>query len=163
MSLRLLLLRQNEPVIELCTKLDCKFIVHIILHAIIEKQDFEQQVQWAADYVIGMFNRFLSEINDVVICVIDNVPMKGQYKYLSEKFVYGLKVGPDKTVRLDRIKMFATSCINASHANSAMDIVLGCFRYCINNPKNPQAAKAIIGKVSDLLWGKKNCHVVREL
>jgi hypothetical protein len=27
--------------------------------------------------------------------------------------------------------------------------------HCINNPKNPDAAKEIIGKVSDILWGEK--------
>ena len=44
---------------------------------------------------------------------------------------------------------------NASHANSVMDIVLGSFRYCINNPKNKDAARHMMGRVVDILWHSK--------
>ena len=36
--------KAKQKVIELCLKIDCKFIVHIILHKIIGKQKFEQQL-----------------------------------------------------------------------------------------------------------------------
>lgn len=156
-------LQAKNDVVNLCIKLQCKFLVHIILHDIIANQDLDQQVEWAADYVIGRYNMYLNDVNDDGICVIDNLPIKGQFKYLSDKFVTGLSMSTGKATKLNRIKLFAASCVNASHANSAMDIVLGSFRYCINNPKNPDAAKALIGKVSDLLWGEKvgkDYHVI---
>jgi len=58
-------------------------------------------------------------------------------------------------VPLDRILLFASTCLGASHANSAMDIVLGAFRYCINNPRNEDAAREMFGAVAPLMWGRR--------
>jgi hypothetical protein len=146
----------KREVIDLCLATGCKFIVHIIHHDIIRNQDPDQHIQWAADYVIGRFNYFLdSEAKDYGICVVDSLPVKAQFKYLSDKFSLGLTLASGKETRLQRIKLFASTTINASHANSVMDIVLGSFRYCINNPKNKDAARHMIGKVVDLMWHTK--------
>jgi len=126
------------------------------LHSIIRNQDLDQQVEWAADYVIGRFNKFLQDNSANGLCIVDNLPVKHQFQYLSNKFAKGLQLpSENRIVRLDRIRIFASSCSNASNISSAMDIVLGSFRYCINNPKNPEAARTMIGKVVDLMWGEK--------
>lgn len=156
--------KAKGKVLDLCQSIDCKFIVHIILHEIIKKQNFEQQAYWAADYVFGRYNRYLNnEVNDYGICIIDNIPTKTQYQYLCEKFTKGLVLHTGNSVKLNKIVMFGTSCVGASHANSAMDIVLGSFRYCINNPKNTDAAKNMMGKVVNLLWHKKDGNKIEAL
>ena len=143
----------KRQVIALCNELECKFIVHIILHAIIRNQDQDQHVKWAADYVIGRYNKFLNGIGDDGICVIDNLPSMGQWQYLSEKFCTGLNL-PNGNQQLDRIKLFSATCVEASHANSAMDIVLGSFRYCVNDPQNLDAAREMLNSVIPLIWTK---------
>ena len=60
----------------------------------------------------------------------------------------------DDKVKLDKILLFSSTCINASHACSAMDIVLGSFRYCINNPLNLEAARTMMKNITKLIW----CH-----
>jgi len=147
----------KSAVLDLCREMNCKFIVHVILHEIMKNQQFDEKCFWAADYVFGRFNTFLrTEANDYGICIIDNLSIQDQYKYLTEKFTVGLNIQPSgRSVPLSRIKMYGTSCIGACNANSAMDIVLGSFRYCINNPKNHDAAKTMMGKVMDLLWHVK--------
>jgi hypothetical protein len=145
----------KRQVIDLCLAIGVRFIVHVIHHGIIKNQDQDQQVQWAADYVIGRFNTFLSEVGDFGICAVDNLPVTKQFQYLSDKFSFGLQLASGGNVRLDRIKLFAATCINASHANSAMDIVLGSFRYCINNPANIPAAREMMAKVVALMWHRK--------
>ena len=143
----------KSSVLDLCTTLNCKFIAHVILHEIIKNQDIEKQSYWAADYVFGRFNTFLrEEAKDYGVCIIDNLPTKNQYKYLSEKFTTGLTLNTGATIRLSQIKMFGTSCVGASHVNSAMDVILGSFRYCINNPRNKDAARNMMGRVVNLLW-----------
>jgi hypothetical protein len=62
----------------------------------------------------------------------------------------------DKKVRLNRVKLFTATCINGSHASSAMDIVLGTFRYCINQPKNIAAAKKMMANVTRLIWHEQD-------
>lgn len=142
----------KRQVVALCLEHECRFIVHVIHHDIIRNQDKDQQVQWAADYVIGRFNHFLREANANGICIVDNLPVRKQWKYLSEKFSQGLTLSTGTTVRLDRIKLFAATSINASHVSSAMDIVLGSFRYCINNPGNIAAARSMMEKVVRMMW-----------
>lgn len=145
----------KREVLALCTDAGCRFIVHLILHDIIANQEQDQQVQWAADYVIGRFNEFLREENGHGICVVDNLPRRSEFRYLSDKFTRGLTLDNGSTIRLDRVKLLASTCIGASHAASAMDIVLGSFRYCINSPSNVEAAKEMLPKVMSMMWHKE--------
>ena len=142
----------KRQVVELCNELGCKFIVHVILHDIIRKQDLDQQTTWAADYVIGRYNQFLEEEDDHGICSIDNLPNLGQWQYLGDKFSHGLNLPDGSNISLDRIKHFSATCVEASHANSAMDIVLGTFRYCVNSPANPTAASEMMQSIVSMMW-----------
>jgi len=146
----------KQQVIESAKQCGCVFIVHVILHSIIACQDADQQVQWAADYVIGRFNQYLEEVRDDGICIVDNLPNRAEFRYLSDKFAHGLKLDTGTHIALDRVKLYASTCIGASHASSAMDIVLGAFRYCINNPRNPHAARQMLGAVASMMWGRRD-------
>jgi len=96
---------------------------------------------------------FLQEKGDYGFCIIDNLPTKSQYKYLVRKFTEGNNV-EGKLKAMNNISMFATTCSNASHYSSAMDIILGSFRYCINNPKNVEAAQEMLNNVTIMMWGE---------
>ncbi len=37
-----------------------------------------------------------------------------------------------------------------------MDIVLGSFRYCVNNPRNPDAAGDMMRQVLGLMWAAED-------
>lgn len=145
----------KRQVIEVCRDSDCIFFVHVILHKIIAKQDPVQQIQWAADYVISRYNMFLGSKSDTGICVIDNLPEKGQFQYLTDKFQHGLHLPDGDPLPLDNIRLYAATSVGAGHVNSAMDIVLGAFRYCINNPKNPQAASEMLRNLVPMMWGRR--------
>lgn len=142
--------RTKQQVVEVCKELGVKFIVQIILHDIVRNQPAEQVVYWAADYIISRFHQYLVKVADDGIVIIDNVPEGNQYQYLSRKFQVGLEA---KGVAYDipRIKMFANSCVGASHANSAMDIVLGSFRFVLNNPKHDVSRPMMLNLMS-LIW-----------
>ncbi len=142
----------KKRIVDLCLANDIKFIVHIIHHGIIRHQDPDQQIQWAADYVIGRYNHYLTQIGDDGICIVDNLPVSKQFQYLADKFSLGLQLRSGRNRRLNHILLFGSTCINAAHANSAMDIILGTFRYCINNPRNIPAAREMISKIIHLMW-----------
>jgi hypothetical protein len=60
---------------------------------------------------------------------------------------------PDsKKYELSRITLCGMTCMNASHVASAVDVVLGSFRYCINNPKNIEAASQMMTTVIEMMW-----------
>src|SRR5207245_4683908 len=89
------------------------------------------------------------------IVAVDRLPITADYRYLSERFCAGLGFPDGKRVALDRIKLLTATCVNASHASSAMDIVLGSFRYCINQPRNLEGARQMMVSVTKLIWARR--------
>ncbi|SRR6266550_266292 len=148
--------KAKNDVVELCTRLGCRFIAYVVLHAIAKKRPIEEVITWGASHVIGKFNYFLSTVPADGVVVLDRLPQASEYSLLTEKFTSGLTFPDGQQVTLDRIKLFASSCTNASHASSAMDIVLGSFRYCINQPKNVPAARKMMSNITKLIWCERN-------
>lgn len=146
----------KRATINLCRDLGCKFIAHIIHHNVIQNQNTSEQIHKAADYVIGRFHIYLIANNSDGICLMDNLPDRTEFSYMTNKFQTGLTLQNNEVVLLHRIKLFGSTCIGASHVNSAMDIVLGSFRYCINQPQNLNAAQEMLGSVVQLMWSGRN-------
>lgn len=127
----------------------------LFIIALLKIRTPKEKITMAADSVIGRFNYFLTGEGADGICIVDNLPEKAQWNYLSEKFQNGLSLPEEaRFVPLERIQLFGATCINASHVNSAMDIILGAFRYSINNPKNRDAASLMMKKVASMMWGR---------
>lgn len=142
----------KRDVVAACIACDCKFIAYVILHVIARNTPLEKTIQWGADHVIGKFNFFLQCQNSHGIVAMDRLPDGVEFDYLSSKFVGGLTLQEGETLELDRIALFSSTCINASHLTSAMDIVLGSWRYCINSPMNTGAAKSMMADLTKLIW-----------
>lgn len=142
----------KRDVVSACIACDCKFIAYVILHSIARNTPLETTIQWGADHVIGKFNFFLQCQNTHGIVAMDRLPDGVEFDYLSNKFIGGLKLPEGEPIELDRIALFSSTCINASHLTSAMDIVLGSWRYCINNPMNAGAAKSMMTDLTKLIW-----------
>jgi hypothetical protein len=153
----------KREVVQLCIALKCHFIVYVVLHAIGKNKSAEELVRWGANHVIGRFNHYCGLKDSYGAVVVDRLPAGGEYSYLTDKFTKGLEFPEDAAVTLDRIQLFAASTIGASHACSAMDIVLGSFRYCINEPKNVVAAKDMMGNIIQLLWHERSGDTIYAL
>jgi len=144
----------KSKVINICIEMDCKFLVYVVLHKIAKTQGINKTVKWGADHIVGKFNHYLTEKKSDGMVFVDRLSDVGEYKFLSEKFTIGLVV-KEKTVALSNIKLFSSTCDNASNLSSAMDIVLGSFRYCINRPLNELSAKVMIKEIIKLFWADK--------
>ncbi|MBN2098990.1 MAG: hypothetical protein JW753_05275 [Dehalococcoidia bacterium] len=145
----------KNDVIEVCISLGCKFIVYVVLHEIAKHRTSAELIAWGANCVIGKFNYFLQVENSYGIVAVDRLPSGSEYSFLSDKFSFGLTFPDEDAVVLDRIKLFTSTCANASHASSAMDISLGAFRYCINQPLNVPAAKTMMANTCRMLWAER--------
>lgn len=130
----------------------CLFIAYVVLHAIAKNQGIEKTIQFGANSVIAKFNTYLGEQKSHGIVAMDRLPKGTEFDYLSEKFTKGLSLPKGDAKALDRIMMFSSTCINASHTSSVMDIVLGSWRYCINQPNNADAAKNMMVELVKLIW-----------
>lgn len=148
----------KNAIIELCLENDVKFFVYIIHHDIIVGQDENKVASESAKYVIGRFNIFLNnkDIKQDGICLIDNLPPDIQYKFFAELFQKGLNIpkygGGTKWVKLNRIQLYGATCLKASHANSAADIILGAFRYGINDPSNKKVAGKMMKNIVKMIY-----------
>jgi hypothetical protein len=151
-------------VIDACAKAGCKFSALIIHHKIAKGENPENKYRWAANHIIGHFNYFLATINDYGVCMLDSLPVRAPYQYLAKLFTHGLDLPGEKSIRLDRIVATSNTCICASHFSSAVDVVLGTFRYCVNNPSDADKVKTMLTSVAKLMWyAEKNGHkYVRE-
>jgi len=138
--------------IEACINIGCKFIVYVVLHALARNRPRDNLVTWGADHVIGKFNAYLRSVDAYGIVALDRLSNTNEYQLLRRKFSTGLTLQDGERINLDRIVLFSSTCINASHASSAMDIVLGSFRYCINDPRNIGAAQVMMENITRLIW-----------
>jgi hypothetical protein len=142
----------KEAVLQACINIQATFIVQVVLNALARGQSPDTLIKWGANEVLAVFDIWLRQHGSYGIVAVDRLASASEYQYLVELFCSGLTLQDRSTVRLTRIKLFTSTCCNASHASSAVDIVLGAFRYCINRPKNVPAAKRMMPQLVRLLW-----------
>jgi hypothetical protein len=150
-------LTAKRTVLELCERHNVRFIAYMVHHSVASDRDL--RIRAALNTVLGKFNYFLRKQRELGICVIDRLPEnERQFEFIQEKFRRGLTFNHDdrQDRPLDGIKLFTVSCIGASHIASAVDIVLGSFRYCMNFPDNERASPIMMKQVVNLLWCTKN-------
>jgi hypothetical protein len=155
----------KEAVLQACLEVEAVFVVQVVLNALARRQSQETLITYGGNEVLAAFNAWLQRQQSHGIVAVDRFSSAAEYRYLIDKFCSGLQLPGGQTLPLDRIKLFTSTCCNASHASSAMDIVLGAFRYCINQPRNLEAARVMMAQVVRLLWhtGHGNRLVVHGL
>ena len=141
----------KNDVLSLCAELECRFMAFVIHHGVMKNKTVTERKQQGANVVIGKFHALMESESTYGMCIIDNIPEKDQYKYLREKATRGLVLHTGGEIPLPRIPLFAATCVDASHAASAIDIVLGAFRYAINHDKSSDVACSLLRKVLPLI------------
>lgn len=150
----------KRAVLNGCMRIGVKFVACLVLHDIASKHTLKTLISWGANSVFCAFERFLEEEDAIGLAIVDRLPFKGDFKYLQAKFRVGLTFPWGTNRRLDRIHLYGFSCIGASHASSAIDIILGAFRYCVNERERYQTARNMLPKIVKMMWHKReNNHV----
>ncbi len=132
-----------------------KLCTYVILHALARNQSHDDLVLFGANTVLGKFNAFLDENKSFGYAVLDNIPVKQPFIYLKEKFQVGLTFQGRPPVRLDRILGLSQASDGTSHLSSVADIMLGSFRYCVNEPENEEAGKAMFPTLISMMWKRE--------
>jgi len=138
-----------------CSKLGIIFSAYLVHHYIARQRKTSDLVKYGANTIISVFDQFLEENNKYGVCILDRLPFEGDYAYLKEKFQIGLIFQRGRTKRLNRILAYAASCEGATHAISAIDIILGSFRYCVNEKEKDIVPKKMFPIISSMMWRKK--------
>ena len=132
-----------------------RFCAYVILHALARNQSHDDLVLFGANTVLGKFNAFLNENKSYGYASLDNIPVKQPFVYLKEKFQVGLTFQGQPSVRLDKILGLSQASDGTSHLCSVADIMLGSFRYCVNEPDNEEAGKAMFPTLMNMMWKRE--------
>lgn len=131
---------------------DVTFSAYVSLHELARNRSHNELVAFGINTSLGKFNQFLREKDSFGCCFLDRIPIEHPYRYLAEKFRIGLTFPGGRAARLDRIVGLSSTCDGASHFSSVSDIVLGSFRYCVNEPERDIAGRALLPQVARLMW-----------
>ncbi len=150
----------KRAVLKGCGNLGIRFVACLTLHEIARHRTLDELVGWGANTEIGAFDRFLVHNDAKGICVTDRLPFDTGFRYLQEKFQKGLIFPNGNSRRLSRILLFASTCEGASHASSAVDIVLGSFRYCVNEREKDRAPREMLPVIASMMWHRKQGNTI---
>jgi hypothetical protein len=143
----------KKKIIQLAKAHDVKFCAYIASHALARNQTHDQRVLWGANTLLGRFNEFLAtDQDDYGIALFDRPPVKHEYRYLKEKFQTGLTLRDSNRRRLERIIAFASTTDGASHLASVADVLIGSFRYCVNEEDRSIAGRTMFPDLVHLMW-----------
>ena len=148
--------RAKQHAMQLAFECGVKFCAYAILHKIAVNKAHDELVLFGVNTVIAKFHQFLEEQNGIGYAFLDRLPVQHPYRYLAEKFQTGLKLESGKSIRLPRIIGYASACDGSTHFSSVADIILGSFRYCVNEPDRDIAGKALFPQVAKLMWQHKS-------
>jgi hypothetical protein len=146
----------KKEVIKLARNNDVVFCGYAISHAIAKGQTHDNLVLFGANTILGKYNEFLSEKNDVGIALVDRMQVGNPYQYLKDKFQIGLELQGGETRKLEKVIGLASTCDSASHLASLTDILVGSFRHCVNQPDKDIANAAIFPTLIRVMWHREN-------
>ncbi len=144
----------KEATMTLAMELKCQLICCLTPHQLARTTPQSNLIRFGANSVLAAFHQYLSAEDRYGIVVMDRLSDRGEYQYLTEKFTRGLVLQDKADLSLNRVPLFAATCVGSSHAASLVDVVLGSFRYCINDPKNPVAARQMMSVLVQLLHSR---------
>jgi hypothetical protein len=145
----------KDAVMKLAQASNVRFCAQVTLHELARNQEQRDLITFGANTILGKFNTFLADSKSFGYAILDRLPVKDPYSYLKEKFQTGM-VFPDKpAVRFDRILGLAHGVDGSSHMCSVADVLLGAFRYCVNEPDNEEAGKAMFPTLMSMMWKRE--------
>jgi hypothetical protein len=132
-----------------------KFCAQVTLHDLARNQEHDDLVLWGANTVLGKFNLFLGDQSQYGYVLFDKIPVQHPYRYLKEKFQVGMTFKGRPPIRLERVLGFGHAVDGSSHLCSVADVMLGAFRYCVNEPENEEAGKAMFPILMRMMWKRE--------
>ncbi len=142
----------KQDVLDRCSQLGLTSVFSLTHHEIAKHRSIDELIGWGANTVFGAFNEYLSGRKATGLAITDRLPFVKEYDFLRSKFQIGLSFPSGKTRRLSNILLFASSCEGASNLLSVNDIILGAFRYCINELDKTIAPREIMRRLIKLIW-----------
>ena len=105
--------------------------------------------------MLSTFQTFLEREVETGICLVDRLPYRHGHQSLGEIFQHGLQMPNNRYRILNRVLLLGETTQQESFIGSVVDIVLGSFRYCVNERQNERATRAILPPVVEMMWSHR--------
>lgn len=145
----------KSKVIELANECGCKVCCYLVPHDIAKGQAQENRMKFGANTLLSKFDQFLKENGNVpgIVCFDRSNDFK-QFDYYQDVFRNGLAFGERRT-KLKFVIGLNSTCNAASHLSSVTDIVVGSFRFILNEPDKDRVGAALMKLLAPMCWGVK--------
>lgn len=155
----------KDNLINFCIDKQVLFIVYIVHHKIAQRHSLQKKIEWASNEIINEFDIFLRTQNDYGIVMFDRLPFKGEFQHIANLFNIGITTATSNVMPHipTNIVGYSISTAGASHFNSATDIILGAFRYCVNIAATSTLAKKMFPNVLKLMYGSIDAKGVKNV
>lgn len=150
----------KRRVLQGCADHDVRFIAYLILHDIARNRSVEQLVRFGVNTVLLTFQKFLDHEGEAGICLVDRLPYRHGHQSLGEVFQQGLQMPNNHRQVLDRVLLLGETTQQESYLGSVVDIVLGSFRYCVNERQNERATRAMLPPIVQMMWSRRSGDTV---
>ena len=147
----------KNAVLELAAETDCKICCYVVPHAIAKGQKHEDRLKFGTNTLLYKFDQFLNENGKAGgLALFDQTKDYKQSNYLREVFAEGLPFHDGKRVHLQNIVKIETTGVGHSHLNSVADIVVGSFRFVVNEPDKDKVGAVLLKLLAKIMWGQEN-------
>ncbi len=147
----------KSDVLKLAAKLGCKTCCYVIPHAIARGQPHENRLKYGVNTLLIKFDQFLRESGNLPgTATFDRTEDYPQAAHLREISESGVNLENGSKRNLEYVVSLGTTQNGMSHLNSVTDIVVGSFRWVINEPDKDKVGAKLLAQLSNLLWGAIN-------
>lgn len=145
----------KRRVLDGCAEADVRFIAYLVLHDLARNKSLEQLVRFGVNTVLSTFQKFLADEGESGICLVDRLPYRHGHQSLGEIFQQGLQMPNNRYHVLSRVQLLGETTQQESFLGSIVDIVLGSFRYCVNERQNERATRAMLRPLVKMMWNRR--------
>ncbi len=147
----------KSQALDLCFEFGVEIFLYVCHHAIANKRSPIEKFQWGSNGLLWQLNTFLKENGTYSWVLQDRHPVEGEFQYYKQRFTESRPAFSNHYHKLDRIIGFGSTCDAASHLSSLADIVLGSYRFCINNPTKDVVNAILLPRLLRSTWGFPCC------
>ncbi|GEM_PF-1979937 len=148
-------------IIDGCRQIGARLITTIVLPGVARGRPIGELAGWGVNSALGAFEDLLTQEDATGICVLDRLPFTQPYKYLQTRFQSGVTADGGAIRRLERVQLLSLSCAGASHVASAVDIVTGSLKYCLNEKEPGDSCRAMLPGLLGMVWHGQEGGLIR--
>jgi len=146
----------KNQIIELAIENNVTLIINCVLHDIAKNKEKSDLQEMTSRTVFRRFNDLCAENKEAGLVLADRWPCENGFQFLEACQHGKITYSSGESVSLPWIHGYAQVSDNSTTLMCVSDVLLGAFRYCINNRDKDIVNRTLMPKVANLLWHDTN-------